>query len=64
MHSVGHIRLADKGKAPIRDYQHALSATLEKAFLFAPDPEEVALDLFVPVNQLEDRRADTVLIIY
>jgi hypothetical protein len=64
MHSVAHLCLADKCKALVRDDQHALFAMLEKAFFFAPDPEEVALDLFVPVDQLYDRRADTVLIIY
>jgi hypothetical protein len=31
---------------------------------FSPDPEEVGPDLFVPVQQPDDRRADMVLIIY
>ena len=40
------------------------SLPLEKPFFSAPDPEEVTLNLFVPVDQLDDRRANTVLIIY
>jgi hypothetical protein len=53
VHPDRHFRLDDEREAPVRYDHHAFFALPEEAFSLVPDPENVRLDLLVPVDHAE-----------